>query len=46
MKKLLVKVAPLFASLALLVGIATANAPCFILYHQPKMPAAMDKFVK
>lgn len=32
------------AALALIVGISTANSACDIIWHQPKEPAAMNKF--
>ena len=33
-----------YAAFALIVGIATANSACEIIWHQPKEPSAMDKF--
>jgi cyclic lactone autoinducer peptide len=34
------------SAIALAVGVSTVNSACFIFYHQPKVPAAMDRFKK
>lgn len=49
MKKLkgfLAKYGVALSALALLVGTASANTPCVLYYHQPKVPAAMDQYKK
>lgn len=43
-KNFVMKFGSTFAALALVVGITTSNSACTILWHQPKEPAAMDKF--
>lgn len=43
-KNFIMKFGSAFAALALIVGISTANSACTILWHQPKEPAAMNKF--
>ena len=43
-KNFIMKFGSTFAALALVVGITTSNSACAILWHQPKEPAAMDKF--
>lgn len=43
-KNFIMKFGSTFAALALIVGISTANSACDIIWHQPKEPAAMDKF--
>ena len=34
------------ASLALILGVASANAPSFMYFYQPKMPKNMKNFTK
>ena len=36
----------LIASLALTLGVASAQALCVIHFHQPKVPQGMSKFLK
>ena len=43
-KNFIMKFGSSFAAFALIVGIATANSACEIIWHQPKEPAAMVKF--
>ncbi len=43
-KNFIMKFGSAFAALALVVGISASNSACSILWHQPKEPAAMDKF--
>lgn len=44
LKNFIVKFGSTFAALALIIGISTSNSACFIVYHQPKEPEAMNKF--
>lgn len=44
LKNFIMKFGSTFAALALIIGISTSNSACFIVYHQPKEPAAMNKF--
>lgn len=39
----LIKIMPAFA---LIIGIASMNSACNSFYHQPKAPAAMEKYKK
>ncbi len=43
-KNFIMKFGSSFAALALIVGISTSNSACSILWHQPKEPAAMNRF--
>ncbi|MEZ3421646.1 MAG: cyclic lactone autoinducer peptide [Eubacterium sp.] len=43
-KSFLMKFGSTFAALALMVGIATSNSSCLMVFHQPKEPEAMNKF--
>jgi cyclic lactone autoinducer peptide len=43
-KNFIIKFGSAFAALALMIGISTSNSACFIVYHQPKEPEAMNKF--
>lgn len=36
----------LVASLALVLGVTSANVACMCWFHQPEMPKSMDKFKK
>ena len=45
-KQFMLKHAGAFAALAMVIGISTMNSACFIMYHQPKVPAAMDSYKK
>lgn len=46
MKKLFIRLASLFASLALFVGITSVNAPSMLIFHQPKVPEGLEKYRK
>lgn len=46
MKNFIMRVAPMLASLALFIGISSVNAPSYYIYHQPKVPAGLEKFKK
>jgi len=45
-KSAVFKVGAMVCSLALLLGVSSAGAACAIAYHQPKVPAGMEKFRK
>ena len=46
-KSIGLKACSVFASLALVLGVASAQATlCFIVFHQPKVPKGMSKFLK
>jgi cyclic lactone autoinducer peptide len=36
----------LAAALSLAVAVATVNGTCFYAYHQPRVPAEMDRYKK
>ena len=49
MKKIMcfvTKHAGLLAALALFVGVSSMNSACYMMYHQPKVPKAMDAYRK
>lgn len=46
MKKLVMRIAPMMASLALFVGITSVNSPSYIIFHQPKVPTGLEKYRK
>jgi len=43
---LMVKICGLAASCALALGVAITPAACGFMFHQPKVPQGMSKFVK
>lgn len=45
-KQIVSKIGKPIASVALRMGKATVNSACFAWYHQPKVPASMNKFKK
>lgn len=46
MRKLIKRLAPMIASLALFVGISSVNSPSFYIFHQPKVPEGLEKYRK
>lgn len=47
LRKLSLKFAGLLASLALVVGVTSTQATlCVIMFHQPKVPQGMEKYMK
>lgn len=46
MKKIVMRIAPMLASLALFVGISSVNSPSMLIYHQPKVPEGLEKYRK
>ena len=40
------KAATMVSSLALMLGVASAESACIAWVHQPKMPQGMEKFRK
>ncbi len=46
MKKFVMRVAPMLASLALFIGISSVNSPSYTIFHQPKVPAGLEKYKK
>lgn len=49
MKKLFMfikKYAGVLAAFALTIGIASANSACYAIFHQPKVPEAMNAYKK
>lgn len=40
------KYAGAFAAFALTIGIASVNSACYAIYHQPKVPEAMNAYKK
>lgn len=45
-KGLVLKYATTLSALALIVGTASVNSACYVFYHQPKVPTAMNRFKK
>lgn len=46
MKKMIVRIASLLASIALFVGISSVNCPSYTIFHQPKVPEGLEKYRK
>ncbi len=46
MKKVVMRFAPMLASLALFVGITSVNTPSVLIFHQPKVPTGLEKYRK
>ena len=46
MKAAAFKMATTVSSLALMLGVASAETLCVVWIHQPKMPQGMEKFRK
>lgn len=46
MKNLFTKYASIIAAVALMVTTVSANRPCMLIYHQPKMPEGAEKLKK
>ncbi len=44
--KFLLKYGTVLSALALIIGVSTVDSACVIFYHQPKVPAAMNRFKK
>lgn len=42
--KFLLKHSGALTALALLIGISSVNSACYMMYHQPKMPKALDDY--
>ena len=42
----LIKHSGVLAALMLFVGMSSAHSACFMIYHQPKMPKALDEYRK
>lgn len=38
------KICALLASFALIMGVASVNVPCILVFHQPKIPRSMQKY--
>lgn len=43
-KSFALKYGSVLSALALFIGAASVNQACLIFYHQPKVPAAMERF--
>ncbi len=46
MKKLAMYLASTIASLALFVGIVSANTPSALIFYQPSIPKGLEKYKK
>ncbi len=46
MKKFMLRIAPMLASLALFVGVSSVNSPSFLILCQPKVPEGLEKYRK
>jgi len=44
--RIAIKLGGLVASLALIIGVASSQVTCVSIFHQPKVPQGMSKFVK
>ena len=44
LKKFLIKYGTTLSAFALFIASSSMDSACFIFYHQPKVPAAMDSF--
>lgn len=40
------KYARVLAAFALTLGVASVNSACYLIYHQPKVPEAMNAYKK
>lgn len=38
--------AGVFAAFALTIGVASVNSACYIIFHQPRVPEAMNAYKK
>lgn len=45
-KEFVMKYGTTISAFALFVAISSANSACFIFYHQPKVPAALNQYKK
>lgn len=45
-KNFMLKYGTSLSALALIIGAASMNSACLVFYHQPKVPAAMNRFKK
>jgi len=45
-KAVVMKLGGLLASLALVLGVASTQVACVMVFHQPKVPQGMSKFRK
>lgn len=45
-KSFMLKYGTALSALALFVAVSSVNSACYIFYHQPKVPAAMNRFKK
>lgn len=46
LRKFMYGLGSMVCSLALLIGVSSANAACLHWFHQPKVPEGMKKYVK
>ncbi len=42
--KFFVKHSGMLAAAAFFIGITSMNSSCFVVYHQPKVPKALDAY--
>lgn len=40
------KYAGVLAAFALTIGVASVNSACYLIFHQPKVPEAMNAYKK
>ena len=45
-KGTLIRLGGLLASCALVLGVASTQAACIMIFHQPKIPQGMSRFVR
>jgi len=46
LKSLLMVAGALLTSVALTIGVASAGAYCMVIFHQPKVPQGMSKYLQ
>ena len=44
LKNFMLKCGTSLSALALIIGAASMNSACLVFYHQPKVPAVMNRF--
>ncbi len=44
-KMFLTKYAGTLAAIALMVSVSSLDSACYVMYHQPHVPAALDQYI-
>ena len=45
-KMFLIKHAGTLAAIALMISVSSLDSACYVMYHQPRVPAALDEYRK